>query len=124
MGREYVYLSFFKTNKIDYKYHSRLKIIEFACIGCEGKAIISSVTSEWQCSNCSQSGNLVTLINFAKNNKFGRIYVPKKEQQSILKTLDRLANKYPVEEQRISLLIKKIKELVKYYENEKTPLDH
>jgi|GEM_PF-4917646 len=124
MSKEYVYLSFFKSNKIAYIYHSNLKIIEFACIACHGKAVMSSRTAEWKCPNCCKGGNLVTLINFAKDNTFGEIYVPRKEQQSILNMLDRLTNKYPEEEKRIYLLIKKIKELVKYYENEKTPLGH
>lgn len=82
---------------------------------------MSSQTSVWKCSNCSESGNLVTLINYAKENTFGEIYIPKKEQQSIFRMLNRLSNKYPEEDKKFQLLIRKIKELIKYYESEKTP---
>lgn len=115
MSKEYVYLSFFKSNKVNYIYHSKSQTIEFACIYCHGKAAMNSRTSEWKCRICSESGNLVTLINFAKHNTFGEIYVPNKEKQSIFRMLDRLSNKYP-EENRLVLLEQKVKELIKYYE--------
>lgn len=120
MSREYVYLSFFKSNKVDYTYHSRVKIIEFACIYCYETAVMNSKTSEWRCSNCSESGNLVTLINYAQNNSFGKIFTPRKEQQSIFNMLEQLSNKYP-KEKSLLLVTQKIKGLIKYYENQKTP---
>lgn len=77
--------------------------------------MMCSESSEWNCTFCNHSGNIISLIKYAKNNSFGRIYVPKKEQQSILQLLDRIAKKYP-EEKRLLKVKGKINDLVKYYE--------
>jgi hypothetical protein len=118
MSKEYVYLSFFKINKIDYNYRPDLSVIEFPCIYCPNTATMDSQTSAWTCNGCDQKGNIINLIEYSKCNDFRRMYIPKKEQKSIFAMLDRISKKYP-NEQRLSALKDKVKTLINYYE--KTP---
>ncbi|CAM4027160.1 hypothetical protein L1N85_17135 [Paenibacillus alkaliterrae] len=116
MSREYVYLSFFKENKVDYIYRPDLSIIEFPCTDCQNAAIMCSQTSYWKCENCNQGGNILRLIEFVKcNGKFRRLYVPKKEQKIIFQLVERLLKKYP-DEPGLSKINSKVRELIKYYE--------
>jgi ribosomal protein S27AE len=117
MSREYVYLSFFKENKIDYIYRSDLSIIEFPCIHCQNVAIMCSQTSNWKCGKCNHSGNILKLIEFVKQRGyFRRLYVPKKEQKNIIRMLERLSKKYP-DEPNLSKVNSKVREFIKYYED-------
>jgi hypothetical protein len=119
MSREYVYLAFFKENKIDYIYDKELSLIEFPCISCEGIAVMSASSSKWSCTKCRKKGNLIHLINYLNSEgKFNKMYLPKEEKRSIFQLLERLAKKYP-NESRIPEVKQKIKQLVNYYE--KTP---
>jgi hypothetical protein len=118
MSREFVYLSFFKTNRIDYIYRPDLNEIDFPCIHCSNTASMCSQTSKWYCSRCNQSGNIINLIEYEKHNSFRKMYVPKKEQKSIIQTLERLSKKYP-QEHRLLALKDQVKTLINYYE--KTP---
>lgn len=113
MSSEYVYLSFFKTNKIDYIYHPNSKTIEFPCIHCQHAAKMYTKSSEWFCDQCHQSGNLINLIEFSKLHSFGKLFVPKKELKRIIQTLNRLSEKYP-EENNLSSLKNRIIYLVNY----------
>ena len=103
MSSEYVYLSFFKTNKIDYIYHTNTKTIEFPCIYCQHSAEMNTKSSEWFCYECNQNGNLINLIEFSKHHSFGKLFIPKKELNRIVQTLNRLSKKYPHESNLISL---------------------
>jgi hypothetical protein len=119
MGKGYVYLSFFKENKIDYLYRPDVNLIEFACSECQNIITMSTDTSAWECTFCNQSGNIIHLIEFIKKGGcFPSIYVPKKEKRYIYQLLDRLSKKYP-HESNLSTLSNKVKGLVEYYE--KTP---
>lgn len=115
MSREDVYLSFFKTNKINYIYHPKSQTIEFPCIHCESRAIMICESSKWNCPTCHHSGNIIALIEYAKHHKFGKIYIPKKEEQSIFQMLDRLSKKYPDERRLLTIKFKTV-ELIKYYQ--------
>lgn len=118
MSREYVYLSFFKENKIDYIYHSEMNNIVFPCLYCEHTAKMCSITSEWSCSNCRNYGTLIHLIDFARVNSFRGMYIPGKEKKSLAQMLHRLSKKYP-EDQSITIVREKVRRLINYYE--KTP---
>jgi hypothetical protein len=119
MSRGYVYLSFFKENKIDYIYRPDVNHIEFACAYCQNIITMSTETSEWECIFCKQSGNILHLIEFINNGGcFTSIYVPQKEKRSIYQLLEHLSKKYP-QESKVTTLKKKVKGLVEYYE--KTP---
>lgn len=115
MSRGYVYLSFFKTNKIDYIYHSNSETIEFPCIQCGSCAKMCGLTSQWECPFCKQEGNIISLIEFSKHNSFRKMYVPMKEQKSILQMLDRLANKYP-DERGLVTVKSKVVDLIRHFE--------
>lgn len=115
MSKGYVYLSFFKSNNITYNYHASTQTIEFPCIHCQNAAIMCSQSSQWDCSYCRENGNIVSLIEYSKGNTFGKIFVPKREQQIIMKLLNRLLNKYP-DEKRLLHLDEKVKKLIEYYE--------
>lgn len=93
-------------------------MIEFPCIHCLSTATMDSQTSAWNCIQCGKKGNIRNLIEYAKHNTFRRMYVPKKEQKSIITMLDRISKKYP-QEQRLLVLKDKVKTLINYYE--KTP---
>lgn len=103
MSSEYVFLSFFKTNKIDYLYHSNTKTIEFPCIHCHHSAKMNTNTSEWFCDTCHQKGNIIRLIEFNKQHSFGKLFNPKKELKRIIRTLNKLSKKYPNETKIISI---------------------
>lgn len=115
MGKEYVYLSFFKSNKVDYIFHKQSKIIEFPCIHCNDSAKICTKTARWDCKHCNRNGNFLTLIEYSKENSFGEIFIPKQELKLILQMLKRLNQKYPSETNFLSLK-GKIINLVDYYE--------
>ena len=118
MTKEYVFLSFFKSNNIDYRYYSNLSLIEFPCIHCRSSANMNSKTSIWTCSSCKKTGNIVSLIEYSKQNKFGSIYMPSKEKKSILRIIKGLSRKYP-EEQSLTKVERKLNDLINFYE--KTP---
>ena len=116
MSNVYVYLSFFKSNKIDYIYHANNNTIEFPCIHCQHSAWISTNTSEWFCYQCHKNGNLINLIEFSKHHSFGKLFIPKKELKNIIQSLDRLSKKYPHEVNLFSLK-NRIIHLVNYFNN-------
>lgn len=116
MSSEYVYLSFFKTNKIDYIYHQHIKIIEFPCIHCHHSAKMNTISSEWFCNQCHQSGNLINLIEFSRIHSFGKLFIPKKELKRIVQTLNRLSKKYP-NESSLNSIKNRVINLVNYCNN-------
>ena len=72
-------------------------------------------TSTWNCTSCGLEGNIITLIEYAKHNDFGKVYTPKREQKLLYQSLDLLLKKYPGEKHLLNVK-DKVASLIKYYE--------
>ncbi|MUT68499.1 hypothetical protein [Paenibacillus sp. NEAU-GSW1] len=89
MSTEYVALSFFKTNKIDYYY--KKPIITFPCPDCGKEAKMNAFEATWSCNACFARGTLVSLIKLTTSSHSGKltesIYNPGKEILDIRRLL-------------------------------------
>lgn len=117
MSVEYVALSFFKANKIDY-YLNKPYII-FPCPHCCAEAIMLTEDATWKCGVCESKGTLVTLMRLLQNgNKEQKIlqnikvYNPTKEIQHIRDLFSKIIVRSDVE---INILYEKVDKLIGYY---------
>lgn len=107
-------VSFFKERKLSYFLDKKKSVIVFPCPKCEREATMSVHTTDWECSNCGNDGNLVKLMNM--NNitmKTTTIYNPKKEWNAISSRFRKLIDKHGDE---IDGLYERTKKLISYYD--------
>ncbi|NRD80143.1 hypothetical protein HPT25_22660 [Bacillus sp. BRMEA1] len=118
MGKELIAIAFFKDRKLNYYLDSLKKAIVFPCLACGKQADMDIATTRWSCDFCQQKGNLATLITIqvmdaAVNTA---IFNPKKEWYAIKRRFNKLSQRHG---QEMLVLLKKVEELVKYYEGSK-----
>lgn len=94
---ELVALSFFKSKRIEYFLDKGKKEITFPCFKCHQPAIMASITTDWNCAQCSSKGNLSTLVNWTNSSITSspigiKIFNPNKEFDDICKRISHLIN--------------------------------
>lgn len=92
---ELVALSFFKSKGIDYFLDKVKKEIAFPCFNCHQRAVMASITTDWNCVQCSSQGNLSTLVNWTNSSISSfptgiKIFNPNKEFDDVCKRISHL----------------------------------
>lgn len=114
-GKSYIYCSFFKERKIDYRYVEENDEILFPCTDCGGERHLNVLTSYWYCEKCNSKGSFFDLIEPEnENDKKQRIYNPHRERRYILDTLGKFIKKHPSRE--LENVRKRIDDLISYLE--------
>lgn len=118
MGCENAIFSFFKQNNVDYLIQPKEQLVLFPCMNCGTAIEMCTVTTNWNCSNCNQQGNLVQLIKYFKdgNNLTIKIFNPKREKKHIMHMIQSLIKKYPDMEKEIIKIETKVDQIMQYYE--------
>lgn len=112
-SKKRVALSFFKEKKLPYRLSKEGTVIFFSCLHCCKEAEMLTETTQWECSHCSNEGNLLALIQIPNKEKVKEtsFFNPIQTQKDILKKLNEL------EDAEAAVIIQeKIKNLVAYYE--------
>ncbi|WP_143414893.1 hypothetical protein [Geobacillus sp. E263] len=118
MSAEYVALSFFKTNRIDYYF--KKPYIYFPCPHCCEEAKMFAENATWECMECNGKGTLITLMELLNKKKKEqkilqnvKVYNPTKEIQQIRLMFSKLKKQDSAE---IDRLYQKVDELLSYFD--------
>jgi len=121
MGKHYVVLSFFKSNRIDSHFNSDRKTILFPCPYCWEQSTMCAITTNWSCESCSKYGTLFTLININNEEPIKgkiQIFEPDKERLIVNKLFEELLTQRNVNnESKILHLKNRVNKLLAYYED-------
>jgi ribosomal protein L37AE/L43A len=118
LGKAYAVLGFLKKEKIDYVYNGD-QSVEFPCFYCGQKATMNTITTIWNCTNCNEKGNIVSLHQFLEQRpsthiRKQKIYNPKRELAEITGKLRRASKKY--NDNSFLKLIEKMETLIEYHQ--------
>jgi hypothetical protein len=122
LSLEFICLSFFKENKIQY-FLDKQQII-FPCLICRNSVSMETVESKWRCSNCNRSGNIFTLNELVNELleidipfTYYKVYNPRKEKNEINHRLKQISKRMDNDrlKNEIEVILEKVKKLINYY---------
>lgn len=110
MSKELLIISFFKERKICYYIDKKKSTIIFSCLHCGEAAVIKAESTNWNCSKCEKSGNLVSLFHLNEKQIFKeKIFNPRDCKRNINIKINKLLARFQ-EQSKIHLELQNIKE--------------
>lgn len=120
MGIQSALFSFLKYEKINYIFVAEKNVVKLPCFRCHSESIMCTLTTDWNCPNCGESGNLFSYIRFFQDNNISlKMYNPINEKRNIDNIFNRLIYNKQLSnntKKSVANLKTKVDRLVNYYE--------
>lgn len=122
MSLEWVTLSFFKENNIDYYLDHKQKLLMFSCFHCGRHAVLKTNNTSWICKDCENEGNLhslILLLEQPKENitsKSEKLYNPTKERRKIRALFRKLIRENEAISNELGSLFSSVEDLIIFTE--------